>query len=269
MTKYRKISLNTEGTKGAEIHFLEPNSKNLMELTKRYPRNPVHLGMQKLFKDLRTHLLNICGIITDDMDLNIIAQHVIETSVDCIEMDGDTITISGNKLATADKYINLKTYKLEAEDGYEHYDEVFNLITAICDETTEYMLGNRKADDVEAAMQWLAMKGSVKVIENGKSKSMTIDDIQEFSPEKLKEWATALLENNFGSVVLHDNDLETEGIDVSGAVEELKTEFEVTDETVEIEVGNAPKPKKEKKGKEAIMQTEPNSPNDNSEEEDF
>jgi hypothetical protein len=264
---YRKISLNAQGTKGAAVEYLEPNSKGLMELTKKFPRNPVHLGMQKLFKDLRVHLLNICGVINPEMDNNIAAQHLLETTVDCIEMDGDTITLSGEKLATADKYIKLKTYKLEAEDGYEHYDEVFNLMKAICDETTEYMVGNRKADDVEAAMQWLAMKGSVKVKEDGKTKTLTIDDIKEFSPEKLKEWASALLENNFGSVVLHNEDLVHEGVDVMEAVQELKTEFAVSDEVTEIEVGVVKESKPKKKKEVAV--TEPSSPSDNKEGEEF
>lgn len=262
---YRKISLNSGGTKGCELHFLEPNDKNLMELTKKYPRNPVHLGMQKLFKDLRPHLLNICGQINDSMDLNTIAQHTLETTVDCIEMDGDTITLKGEKLATADKYITLKTYKLEPEDGYEQYDEVFNLVSAICEETTEYMKGSKKADDIEAAMQWLEMKGSVKVKENGKTHSLTIEDIKEFSPEKLKEWASKLLENNFGSVVLHGEDLLHNGEDITAAVEELATSFSVTDEVIEIPLGEV-KPKKEKKVKEEAVAS---SPSDNKEGEDF
>ncbi|MFA7287639.1 MAG: hypothetical protein WC055_02050 [Melioribacteraceae bacterium] len=251
---YKKISLNAHGAKGAEIFFLEPNDKGLQELTKKYPRNPCHIGMQKLFKDLRPHLLNICGIINSDMDMNIMAQYLLETTVDCIELDGGTITLSGEKLATADKYIKLKTYKLEAEDGYEQYDEVFNLVNAICEETTEYLKGNKKADDIEAAMQWLEMKGSVKVKEDGKTKTLTIDDIKEFSPEKLKEWATKLLETNFGSVILHNEDLDHDGVDVTAAVQELKTEFEITEEVSQIEVAES-KPKKDKKVKETAPST--------------
>src|SRR5690349_723235 len=98
---YRKISLNQGGLKGAEIHFIEANERGIGELTKKYPRNPTHIGMQKLFKDLRVHLLTICGVINPEMDNNVAAQHLIETTVDCIEMDGETITLSGEKLATA------------------------------------------------------------------------------------------------------------------------------------------------------------------------
>jgi len=247
--KFRKIALTAQGTKGAEIHWYEPNDKGLSELNKRYPRNPIHIGLQKLFKDLRVHALNVNGYIHDGMDMNMIAQHILETTINRLELDGTTIQLIGHKMATSDKEVLLETYKIEAEDGYEQYDELFNIVSAICEECTEYMNGSKKMDDIEAAMQWVAMKGSVKVKEDGKLKSLTIEDIKEFSPEKLKDWAAKLLENNFGSVVLHSDDLVSEGLDNLEAIKELETEFTIVEDMGEIEIGvvKENKPKKNKK----------------------
>jgi len=61
--KYKKIHINQGGLKGAAVEYVENNDRNIPELTKKFPRNPLHLGLQKLFKDLRPHLLNICGNI--------------------------------------------------------------------------------------------------------------------------------------------------------------------------------------------------------------
>lgn len=247
---YRKISLNQGGLKGAEIFYIEKNDKGIGELTKKYPRNPTHVGLQKLFKDLRLHLLNICGIINPDMDPNIAAQHLTETTVDCIEMDGDTITITGEKLATADKYIKLKTYKLEAEDGYEYYDEVFNLMTAICEETTEYMSGNKKVSNIEILQMYAQA--------THKEEEFTMEKLMHLPQDQLEKLALVVIEKGKGGIVLMPEDVEADSEEMKGAIEELKTEFAVTDDAVEIPLGEV-KVKKEKKVKEvAPVQEESN-----------
>ena len=243
---YSKITLVGHGIKGAIVEYYEKNNKGLLEPTKKTLRNPTHHEIQKQFKELRVHLLSICGIINPEMDNNTAAQHVLETTVHSIELDGDTIIIKGEKLATVDKSISLKTYRLEESDNYEHFEVVKDLVANICLETTDYMTGSKKADDVEAAMQWVQLKGSVNIKEDGKTKTLTIDDLKEFSPEKLKDWATKFLESSCGSVVMHNEDMDMSGVDVTESVEELKTEFEVGETTV-IDFAASEKPKKEKK----------------------
>ena len=255
---YRKISLNQGGLKGAEVHFIETNEKGIGELTKKYPRNPTHVGLQKLFKELRVHLLNICGVINSDMDNHIAAQHLLETTVDCIEMDGDTITITGEKLATADKYIKLKTYKLEVEDGYEHYDEVFNLMTAICEETTEYMSGNKKVPDIEIVQMWAQA--------NHKEEEFTMEKLMHLPQDQLEKLAMVVIEKGKGGIVLMPEDMEGNEEEMTDAIEELKTEFEITDESVEIEVGEV-KPKREKKVKEVAPVVEVSTEEESNEEQ--
>ena len=52
----RKIVLSEDGFKGAEIHYYnekEKNGRQMLVLTKEYPNNPIHFGLEKMFKDLR------------------------------------------------------------------------------------------------------------------------------------------------------------------------------------------------------------------------
>lgn len=240
MVTFRKVSLNQGGLKGAELHYLEANERNILELTKKYPRNPVHLGLQKNFKDLRVHLLSICGLINPDMDNNLAAQHLVETTVDCIEIDGGAIILSGEKLVTPDKSIKLKTYKLEEEDGYEHYDAVKELIDSICTETYEYMTGNKKVSEAEIVSMW----ATAKHVET----EFTMEKLLALPADQLKKMALTVIEKGLGGIVMLPTDMEEDEIAVLNSVEELKTEFEVGEET-EIEIPVAEKPKKEKKAK--------------------
>lgn len=239
MVNYKKISLNQGGLKGAELHYLEPNERCIMELTKKYPRNPAHVELQKLFKDLRVHLLSICGIINSETDNNIAAQHLVETTVDCIEFDGDTIILSGEKLATLDKSIKLKTYRLEEADNYEFFPIVREIADNICTETFEYMNGNKKVSEAEIVSMWAKAKH--------KEEEITMEKLLELPADQLKKMALTVIEKGLGGLVTLPSDMDDSDADVSAAVEELKTEFEVGEETaVSASVEEKPKSKKVK-----------------------
>lgn len=258
----RKVVLADEGFKGAVIEFFQEEEKNgrkQLVLTKKYPHNPVHLGLEKMFKELRIHLLQICGLINDEMDTNIQAQVVLETIVDTIELDTETITLSGTKQVFENKYIKLKTCKLQDADNYVQFDMLNDLIQNICVETEEYLAGTKKVDDTEVA---------VRYVEMGKAKGVNIEEVKALPPDQLKDWATKVLESGFGSFVIHAEDMETDEKNVMEVVEELKTEFEVSEGETVIELQVAEKKTKGKgKGKkeaahELAAVTEPvgNSP---------
>lgn len=261
---FKKISLNSSGIKGAEIHFLEPNERGVMELTKKYPKHPVHIGLEKLFKDLRVHLLQVCKMIHDDMDVNIQAQLVLETSVHTIETDGQHFVIHGEMLATDEKYISLKTYKLEEADGYVQYDMVKELVDKICEETTEYLAGTKKVDDSEIILRWSQA--------NHKEDEITEETLKKYTPEQQREIAVKIIEKGYGGIVMFPEDMTTDEEHMAGVVEELKTEFEVAGGETVIELQVAEKKTKGKgKGKkeaahELAAVTEPVG---NSPEEEF
>jgi len=196
----RKIVLSEDGFKGAEIHYYnekEKNGRQMLVLTKEYPKNPIHFGLEKMFKDLRLPLLEICGFVTDDMDKNVVAQMLMETKVFGLEIDSEYVILSGEKEVFDGKYVKLKTCKLQESDNYEGFDIVRELASSIQTETDEYLAGTKKVDDLEVAIRYL---------EAGKGKGVTLEDLNNMPPEQQKEWATKLLENNFGSVVMHSTE---------------------------------------------------------------
>lgn len=255
---FRKVRLNDEGFKGAELHFFKEKLKDgkpMIVLTKEYPKNPVHLGLEKLFKELRIHILQNCDIISDSLDESIHPYFVQETIVEVVEMDGDSIVLRGKKTKYDGKTFPLNTVKIQESDGYFQYDILKELVENICIETEAYLAGSVVVDDTEVAIRYL---------EAGKAKGVNIEEIKALPPEKLKEWATAFLENSYGAVVLHNEDMQVDNEQILSAVEQLNTEFDVTNAGAEVEIPIAETKTKRRSRtpKEAPVVAEATSPNE-------
>lgn len=214
----KKIKINDNGFKGACVEFYqeeEKNGKPVLVLHKVYPKNPIHLGLEKLFKDLRPHLLAVTGIVYDKTNLNDMVTS--ETTIDTVKMENGTIEIGGFKQVLEEKYMRLDTPKLQDTDEYEGFDDLNNIVTRIAEETIEYVRGNVKVDALEVA---------VRYIQAGKSKNVTMEDLDSMTDEQKKVWATEFLENKFGTTVIHREEMTTE---------ELEDEEPFTDIDLDLE----------------------------------
>lgn len=243
----KKVTLQNSGFKGAVVTYLREEQKNgrpfINEVIEKR-KHPIHLGLEKMFKDLRPFLLEITTLLRGDEDKQTKQFTIQECEVTGIEFDALSFTLIGEKKIFADKAIKLKTCKVEAEDNYEHFETVQKLIESIVDETKEYLAGTKKVDDVEVA---------IRFIQSGKHKELTEESLKGYSPEQLKEFATKLLENNFGSVVMHNDDFEPDAQVLSEAVEKelaMSEEIIITEDETVIPLPKE-KPKKEKKVKES------------------
>lgn len=240
----RKVSLNDSGFKGCEVHFfeeVEKNGRKSMELTKKYPKNPVHLGLEKLFKDLRIHLLEICGLVNDQTDKDIKDMTINQTFVDTVEFDTECIIISGEKQVFDEKYIKLKTCKLQAEDEYEHYESLRAIVDSISDEVKEYLAGSKKVEDAELILRYAQMKH--------KEDEFNEEKLKTYTPEQLKEIATKIIEKGLGGIVMLPTDLEPDEAVLNETVQELVTEFEIKDDADVIPIDIPAETKKSKKTK--------------------
>ena len=226
------IKLKSSGFKGMEVHYFEQEEKNgrpSTVLIKKFPPTPIHLGLETMFKDLRFYLVDITGLLRGDEDKMTKDYTIQETEVVSIDFDSESFTIGGEKQVFSNKTIKLKTCKVDTNDLYEHFDTVQKLIGSIVEETKEYLAGTKKVDDIEVAVRW---------IQAGKSKDLTEDSIKGWSPEQLKEFATKLLENQFGAVVMHNEDMDVSNVDVSAANLEIaaaQAEETIIEEAVIIE----------------------------------
>lgn len=212
--KIKKIVLKNSGFKGLDVTYLREEEKNgrpfINEVTEKR-KHPIHLGLETMFRDLRFYLLDITGMLKGDEDKADKDFLILETEVVSLEFDLERFVLGGEKVVFRDKKIKLKTPKVDSDDGYEHYETVMKMIASIVDETKEYMAGTKKVDDVEVAIRY---------VQAGKSKDITMDQLEKMNPEQLKDWATRYLENAFGSVVMHNDDYEPNEEDLQKHIEE-------------------------------------------------
>lgn len=247
---FRKIHISEGGFRGAELHFFQEEEKGgrkQMVLTKKYSKNPVHLSLEKMFKDLRPHLLYICGLINDKMDESIKSQVIIETFVNTVELDSEVIILSGEKMVFDDKHIKIKTCKLQESDGYEHYETLKKLVLDICEETAEYLNGTKKVDDAELILRWAQAKH--------KEGEINEETIKGYSAEQLQEFAVRIIEKGLGGLVTLPEDLQINEDLLNSEVEQVVTEFEVSTKETAITLPVTTKKEKKAKKSETVVVT--------------
>jgi len=200
----KKIVLLDGGFKGMKIWYKDPNERNNRmknDTVGRKIEHPIHLGLEKPFKDLRFHLLEICEILNADMDKKDVDQAMAEAEMVGITIDGNGFVLSGTKEVLDGKEIKLETPVIGEEDNYDNYESVAILIGLILEETKLYMRGDAKVTDEEIVERW---------IKAGKDKEVDESGYNEMTAEEKIEYHTNILETKFGKVVLGGNDFVVE-----------------------------------------------------------
>ena len=228
----KKISLTANGFKGAEISFLTQTFKNnrpFLNETIEKRKNPIHGDMEKLFKDLRVHLLDVCNINNSRLSEAEQNTLILETEISSIEFDNDSFLLSGEMEVFGEKRIKLKTCKVQESDDYEGFGDVRAIIEELKVEATAYLDGLKVVSDREMMLRWLEAR---------KDHNMTKEQFEAMDEQGQKEYMNKTLNAKFGAEIDTDEDEIIE--------EESAVEFEVGEEVIDIPV----KAKKEKKVKE-------------------
>jgi hypothetical protein len=216
----KKIKLNDGGFKGAEIMFLKPEEKKNKvfnnEITEKR-KNPIHYDMEKPFKDLRYHLLLICGVINTSMEKTELDFTIADSEVVSIKFDDESFVITGTmKSAFGSKTFKIETPAMTGDDGYDYYDAVRGIIDQIVVETELYMNSKKEVSPEEMAVRYIAA---------GKDKDVSADVFEGMSMEEKKEYCKNLLEEKFGMFVMENEDLQLYG---------AETVEEANDKIIEI-----------------------------------
>lgn len=225
---FKKISLSQSGFKGAEVHFLEPNDRGVMELTKKGLKNPIHFALEKSFKDLRFHILNVYGILKEEMTDEEKSYMIMRASVDSVELDGESIVLIGSHEIFEGKENNLKTFKIQELDGYEYYEDLKVLVDSICEEAALYMSGSKKVDEKELIMRWAQAKH--------KNLEITEEKIKGLTPEQLKDMALTIIEKGLGGMVHLPEELDMDSEDFANAVEDVTNSFDASEEIEVVDI---------------------------------
>lgn len=225
----KKVALSNSGFKGVSVEYTEPNLRDGKEgkkLTKDKLDHPIHLGLERPFKDLRFHLLEICNIIHDGMAKKDVDYAIAQCEVTGIKIDGSEFAIIGSKDVFEEKSFKLETPMVSEADGYEHYASVAILIGKIIEETKLYFRGEVKVTNEELVERWVAA---------GKDKDYDTDAYNNMTTEEKQEYLVGILENKFGLVVLGASDY---SVEVAEAMEESH-EIDQNEDTVVIEMNIA------------------------------
>lgn len=237
------VKLRDGGFKGLETHYILDEIKGSRishTPIKKYPKDPIHKDLENLFKGLRKNLLDICQI-SANVDDDQIKFLILETEVTGIEFDSDGFILHGRKEVIGNKCVILNTPKIEEIDGYSDYENVLDVIKDIITETKLYLEGEKKVSDEELTQRW---------IEAGKEKGMTIETFNNLPLDEQRDFATSILENKFGSIVLHSGlDIEDE----SANLIDPKDVFVIGDENETVIPIGESKSKKNKKKSEPIV----------------
>jgi hypothetical protein len=224
----KKIKLIDGGFKGVLVTYLRPEVKKnktfINEVTEKR-KYPVHLDLDRPFKDLRFNLLDIAGIIRGDMDKGDVDFTMAECDVDTIKIEGSTFVLGGTKTVIGNKSIRIETPKIDQHDDYQYYDTVMNMIKTIIEETKQYMEGTKNVDDNEVAVRWIT---------SGKDKSEEASRYNEMSATDKLIYHTKILEG-LGSFVIHQNEI-IEDNEENNALLELP-EIEPAEDVTEFNIG--------------------------------
>jgi len=230
----KKVSLLSGGFKGAEIVFLKADFKNnrpVIHTITEERKNPIHMDFERIFKDLRIHLLEIFKIANNRLSESEIKTLILDTDVHSIEWDGDGFIIKGDIEAFAEKRFKLPAGKVQESDEYEGYNEVRGLIEALKIEAVSYMDGLKVVSDREMMLRWLEAR---------KDSNMTKEAFELLSEEEQKTYMNKTLNSKFGAEIEIDVDSEDETEE-----EEMESVVVIDDESdvVEIPVKKGKEPK--------------------------
>lgn len=200
-----KIKLKDSGLKGLEVSYVHPEAKDNAIWSNEHVEKrkyPIHGELKKAINDLRNFMLEMCnyfpdGLSVQDKDLLIEDTRVIEIGIGGVDM----FKITGDLRVIGDKFIKLGTPKVEAADGYEHFETVQNILKVIVTETKEYMEGKKKYDEGAFLLDFAKKKDDVVLIKEFESMS---------NKEKMNKCAEIL--EKLGACVLINEELEVNDI---------------------------------------------------------
>jgi len=228
----KKIVLKSNGFKGADVTFLKnvfKNNRPFIDEDIAIRKYPIHLDFEKLFKDLRIHLLDVYkinNIRLSDSERNTL---LLETEVSSIEFDNDSFILAGEIESFEDKKIKLKTCKVQQSDAYEGYDEVREIINSLKVEATAYLDGLKVVSDREMMLRWLEAR---------KDQNMTKEQFELLGEDEQKEYMNKTLNAKFGANIEEDEVTEEDESNLDG--------INLTDDVIEIPDAPAKKGKKNK-----------------------
>jgi len=183
-----KITVNAGGLKGLILEGREDVAKNNkitedgFKLTKKHP---ISRDLEDKIKEFRFFALNICGLITDSTpksDKLMLIDQCDVSSLDFVQGVTGYFKIKVASRVFDTKTITLSTPKVDSSDDYKWFDEVMKMLDGLLVEVDQYEKGLKKISDEDLMISF---------IRHGKNKEMTMDKLNEMTPEEKVDWLIA------------------------------------------------------------------------------
>lgn len=183
-----KITVNAGGLKGLILEGREDVAKDNkitedgFKLTKKHP---INRDLEDKLNEFRFFALHICGLITDATPKN--DKLLLIEQCDVLALDFEQGVTGYFKIKVASrvfdtKTITLTTPKVDSSDDYEWFDEVMKMLEGLLVEVDQYEKGLKKISDEDLMISF---------IRHGKNKDMTMDKLNEMTPEEKVDWLIA------------------------------------------------------------------------------
>jgi len=183
-----KITVNAGGLKGLILEGREDVAKDNkitedgFKLTKKHP---INRDLEDKLNEFRFFALNICGLITDSTPKNdklMLIDQCDVLSLDFVQGVTGYFKIKVASRVFDTKTITLSTPKVDSSDDYEWFDEVMKMLEGLLVEVDQYEKGLKKISDEDLMISF---------IRHGKNKEMTMDKLNEMTPEEKVDWLIA------------------------------------------------------------------------------
>lgn len=220
----KKIIPKVGGLKGIEIFWNEESiekNKSVTNTFSGYLKNPIHRELEDKIADLRAHVLEICGLVTDTTP----KARVFELREGCeiLSIEFETgedsfFKIKASSRVLDSKFQNICTPKVEVADGYEYFSEVMDLIKEILIETDHYVNKTKVISNEELFLSW---------VRHGKNVDVNIDEYEAIEDREEK---AKFLEKKLASLGFIANLMDTEEMNEEEMEEVESEETSATDE---------------------------------------
>ncbi len=250
--KIKQIAIKGNGFGGLHVKHLiqEKDGKSRTYNNERIDKRkqPIHLGLENKFKELRPFLLELCKILRGDEDKQTKDYIIQETEIiglqiviDTTEEEGTGFILEGSSVILDNKEFKFKTPKIESGDNYHNFDAVQLIVKEIVSEVEHYMAGSIIQSDAEVLVRWFEKKPE---------EGINIDAIKNMSPEEQKELLSKILEDKFGCVILSneemvlDSDTDiTDDLIAGGQKTEVEEEtFTISGDSEQFKIMTTPEP---------------------------
>lgn len=221
------IKLKMNGLKGINVKYETAEVEGREHYANEHDdkrQRPVHQEIKALAKQLKPHLLFLCGYAYDVEDDGFEALKMV-TEVTGVSARSNQFLIMGKINSFENKEIAINTPLIKMSDAYDDFDPVMSIITKLFAEVDLYMNGEKRATKKEVIVDYAIEVKKNKEFTYELYENMSAEEQIEFMNQMQKDLGMSIISDEDGNATIGDFDDEEEEeeelvLDSGNAVEE-------------------------------------------------